>query len=144
MTENQKLGESYLLRIREKEKKYKATLMEIEALEYAASGQGAIRYDKDKVQTSSDPNDRMIEFIQDAIAKRAELEKISIELDELKVSSYQFIKRMANADERIILEWYYINAKPMEEAMRKLCVSERKAYYIRDDALEHFGELLSL
>lgn len=142
MTDNQRTGENYLLKIREKANQYRKLLMEIEPLKCAARGQGAIRYDKDKVQTSA--SNRMEEFITDALLKSAEAEEISAELDELKVNSYRIIRKMSNADERIFLEWYYINDLPMEETIKRIHVSERKAYYIRDDALEHFGELLTL
>lgn len=141
MTENQKAASRYLSSVRAKVKDYNATLLEIEALEYAASGMGAIRYDKEHVDGSSG-KDRLIEFVSDALEKRAEAEELVTELDELKMNCYHIIKKIEDVDERLILEWYYINANPMLEVIRKICMSERKAYYIKENALEHFGELL--
>lgn len=142
MTEVQQAAENYLSSIKDKVKAFQSILLEIEALEYAASGMGAIRYDKEHVDGSSG-EDRLIIFIDDALTKRAEAEAMSITVDELKTKCYQLIKRLPDADERIVLEWLYINARPMQEVMRKISVSERKAYYIKEEALAHFGELLT-
>lgn len=140
MSEKAVKAEKYLRQIRDAGKKLKSLANEIEALEYAASGQGAIRYDKYRVQTS--PSNRMEEFIADAMEKREYLEELTAAVEELKVDAYRNIKKLRDTDERIMLEWYYINATSMENTIRKLAVSERKGYYIRDDALEHLGEVL--
>lgn len=142
MTDNQRRAEQYLGTIRNKVQEYKLMRNEIDALEYAASGMGAIRYDKEHVDGSSG-KDRLVEFVSDALEKRAIAEALLYEIDDLKMNCYRTIKRIKNTDERIVLEWYYINARPMQEIMRKISVSQRKAYYIKDDALEHFGELLN-
>lgn len=140
-TANQERAEQYLKSIREKIKAYQDTLLEIEALEYAAAGVGAIRYDKEHVDGGQDV-DRMFMFATDAVEKRAEAEELLLEVDELKYNCYHYIRKMDNADERIILEWLYINAMTMQEVIRKLYISERKAYNIREDALEHFGAIM--
>lgn len=141
MTENQKTAEKYLLKIRKQSKRLKSLLNEIEALEYAAAGQGAISYEKDRVQKSTDRNIKLVEFMDDIINKKNEFDEVEAELDELKITSYHIIKKIENIDERIILEWYYINAKSMEEIIKKISVSERKAYYLREEALESFGTI---
>lgn len=141
MTENQLQAEKKLIVIKNKMGDFRNISLEIEALEYAASGMGAIRYDKEHVDGGS-VEDKKIVFISDALNKRAELEELEAELDELKANCYNLIKQIQDPSERIVLEWYYINDRPMRETMKKIHVSERKAYYIRNDALEHFGELL--
>lgn len=141
MTENQKTAEKYLLKIRKQSKRLKSLLNEIEALEYAAAGQGTISYEKDRVQKSTDRNIKLVEFMDDIINKKNEFDEVEAELDELKITSYHIIKKIENIDERIILEWYYINAKSMEEIIKKISVSERKAYYLREEALESFGTI---
>lgn len=141
MTEEQRKASNYLLGIRDKVRVIQSTAQEIEALEYAASGTGAIRYDKEHVDGGSG-EDRLVIFVSDALEKRADLERLLTEIEELKVKCYQQIKLIPSTDERVFLEWYYINAVPMLDVINKLCVSERKAYYVRDDALQHFGELL--
>lgn len=141
MSDNQERAEQYLKSICEKIKTYQDTLLEIDALEYAASGVGAIRYDKEHVEGGQDV-DRLFMFATDAVEKRAEAEELLLEVDELKTNCYHLIRKMDNAEERIILEWLYINALSMQEVIRRLYISERKAYNIREDALEHFGEIM--
>lgn len=141
MTENQIKAEKHLKSIRDKVKEFKDMLLEIEALEYAAEGIGAIRYDKEHVD-GGQATDRLFIFTSDALEKRAELETLTAEIDELKMNCYHVIRAMKDTDERALLEWHYINAVSMPDITKKLHVSERKAYYIRDDALEHFGEIM--
>ncbi len=141
MTENQRKAEASLNTIREKIKSLQSIEQEIEALEYAAGGQGAIRYDKDRVQ-GGPSEDRMIIFVADALEKRVEKEKLQQEVEDITVECYSIIKRLENTDERVFLEWFYINCRDVEEIMSKINVSERNAYYVRERALEHYGELI--
>ena len=64
MTDKQRKSDRYLLRIRNAEREMKELLYQIEYLRYKASGMGAIRYDKDHVQTS--PEDMVCESIAEA------------------------------------------------------------------------------
>lgn len=142
MTENQKNADHYLSKIKSKAEHLYSLKLEIEALEYAASGATGIRYDKDRVQTSPS-SDRLIIFAADAVERQAEADEIAAELDELKVNAYHIIRQMDNIDERNMLEWVYLQATPMQTVIKRINWSERKVYYIRDDALEHFGEKFS-
>lgn len=139
MTDNQKKAEQYLNQIKTKAEKIFSLKLEIEALEYAASGATGIRYDKDQVQTSP-RGDRLEIFVTDAVERQAEADEVAAELDELKVNAYHIIRQLDNIDERNILEWVYLQATPMQSVVQKMNWSERKVYYLRDDALEHFGE----
>lgn len=143
MTDNQIIAEKYLSQIKSKAEELHSLKLEVEALEYAASGVTGIRYDKDRVQTSSS-GDRLLIFATDAIEKQAEADELSAELDELKVNAYQVIRKLSNTDERNILEWYYLQGSRIQTIIEKMNWSERKVYYIRDDALEHFGELFTI
>lgn len=140
MTENQREADKYLTQIKNKAEKLYSLKLEVEALEYAASGATGIRYDKDRVQTSPS-SDRLAIFAADAIERQAEVDEVSAELDELKVNAYHIIRKMDNIDERNVLEWFYLQAAQMQAIIKKMNWSERKVYYIRDDALEHFGEI---
>lgn len=140
MTENQKKADIFLSQIKEKAEKLFSLRLEVEALEYAASGATGIRYDKDRVQTSPS-NDRLAIFVADAIERQAEADEVAAELDELKATAYHTIRKLDNVDERNILEWFYLQASQMQNIIKQMHWSERKVYYIRDDALEHFGEL---
>lgn len=140
MTDIQKEAENYLLAIRHKGRAVKSLQQEKEALELSASGMSAIRYDKDKVQSS--PINRLEIFMTDIIQKSEEIEELLAELDELKTNAYYLIRQIDNTDARTLLELYYICNVHMIEIIERLHVSERTAYYIKEEALERFGELL--
>lgn len=141
MTENQVKADAYLNQIKIKAEKLFSLKLEIEALEYAASGATGIRYDKEQVQTSP-RGDRLEIFVSDAIERQAEADEIAAELDELKVNAYHIIRQIESIDERNILEWVYLQNTPMQTIVKKMNWSERKVYYLRDDAVEHFGEMM--
>lgn len=141
MTNNQKDAETYLNQIKNKAEKLYSIKLEVEALEYAASGSTGIRYDKERVQTSPS-GDKLAIFASDAIERQAEADELGAEIDELKVNAYHIIRRIDNVDERTILEMFYLQAMQMQTIIEKMNWSERKIYYLRDDALEHFGELM--
>ena len=130
MTENQNKAEAYLKQIRDVERTMKNKRDELEALRYKASGATAIRYDKDKVQTS--PQDYLSMAIMDII----EIEK------QIEEDSASIVRQMKSADQRALIEWFYLNGISMTETADRMNMSERTAYYLRDDALESFGKIM--
>ena len=80
--------------------------------------------------------------MNDIIEKGEEIEELLAELDELKANAYYMIRQIDNTDDRTLLELYYICNVHMIEVIEKLHVSERTAYYIKEDALEKFGMLM--
>lgn len=140
LSENQKAAAAHLNVIRDTEQAINDKLLELEALRYKASGAGAIRYDKVNVQTS--PQNFMEQVICDIAELSAEVEEDRASVDELKGTAYAIIRRMPKADERTLLEWYYLNGLPMAAIMEKMHRSERSVYYLRMDALETYGGLL--
>lgn len=140
MTENQEKAHKYLNKIRDIEKGIKDKELELEALRYKASGAGAIRYDKDRVQTS--PQNFMEMAMCDIIEISAEIEEDRASLEEIEGQAYSIIRRMESDEQRTILEWYYINCVGMGDVATKMYISERTAYYLKDDALESFGLFL--
>lgn len=122
--------------IRESEKKIHQKHLELEALRYKASGAGAIRYDKDRVQTS--PQNYMEMAIADAVEIEKEIDEAEAAIEGKKGEAYSIIRRMEHPDQRAILEWYYLNGFSMVDAAGKLNMSERTAYYLKEDAIEAF------
>lgn len=131
--------EEYLNGLRGKMRKLKVLKAEIEALEYAASGQGAIRYDKERVQSSA--TNKMEKFAIEATEKREAFAQMVQQYDDEKFEAYQIIKRIESNDERVVLEWYYINASSESKVIEKLSVSRRTYYKIKKRAVESFGRL---
>ena len=82
MTEYQIKAEGYLNQIRKIEKLLKNKRDELEALRYKASGAGAIRYDKDHVQTS--PQDYMTMAIADIVEIEKQIKEDEMSVEEQK------------------------------------------------------------
>lgn len=140
MTDNQARASSYLSSIRNIEKRLNNKRLELEALRYKASGAGAIRYDKDRVQTT--PEDFIVKAMNDIIRIEKQIEKEEREAEKKKGKAYSIVRKMDQAEQRIIIEWYYFNGLSMIDAATRMNIAERTAYYLRDDALEGFGKLM--
>lgn len=140
MTDNQQAAELYLNKIRDIEKRIKNKELELEALRWKASGVGAIRYDKDKVQTS--PQNYMEMAMEDITELSAEIEEDKASIEDVKGTAYAIVRLMKEPEQRAMIEWFYLNCIAMNIVCDKMCMSERNAYYLRDDALESFGKLL--
>ncbi len=140
MTHNQEEGLKHLEVIKNLVCSINSKRMEIEALKYQAEGVGAIRYDKDKVQTS--PQNYMEIAMADAIEKEMEIEEALAQLDTLKTDAYMIIKKMEDEDSRTFIINYYLNGIHMLDLISIMHMSERKLYYLREDALESYGCIL--
>ena len=140
MTDNQSKATGYLMVIRNKEKELHDMRLELEALQYRASGAGAIRYDKDHVQTS--PDDYLAMAMADIIALEKKIAAGESRVEKKKGKAYAIVRQMEQPDHRTIIEWYYLNGLSMLETATKMNIAERTSYYLRDDALESFGKLL--
>lgn len=140
MTDNQTKAENYLKAIREVEKNLKSKRDELEALRYKASGAGAIRYDKDRVQTS--PQDYLAMAIVDIVEISKQIDEDEASIEDMKGKAYSIVRQMEKADHRALIEWFYLNGISMTETAEKMHLSERSAYYLKDDALEAFGLIM--
>lgn len=122
--------------IRDFEKEINQKRMELDALRYKASGAGAVRYDKDPVQTS--PEDYMAMAILDIVELEKQIKEAEIKIERTKGEAYAVVRKMDKPDHRAVIEWYYLNGLSMIDTANKLNLSERAAYYLREDALEEF------
>lgn len=137
MTENQKEADKYLSKIRNTEKIILSKQLELEALRWKASGVGAIRYDKDRVQTS--PQNYMEMAIIDVTEIEQEIEEDKASIEDMKGVAYSIVRSMQAPDQRAMIEWFYLNCLSMPDVADKMHMSERNAYYLKCDALESFG-----
>lgn len=137
MTRNQSKAEAFLKRIRTGERTLKTKRDELEALEYKASGSGAIRYDKDHVQTS--PQNYLEMAMEDIIELEKQIKKIEDETEEVKAEAYATVRKLKKPEHRTVIEWFYLNGMSMVQTAERMNMSERTAYYLKDDALEAFG-----
>lgn len=139
--QNRNKAETYLKQIRDKDRALKSKRDELDALRYKASGSGAIRYDKDHVQTS--PQDYLSLAMDDIIKIEKQIEEKEAVLEEMKGKAYTIVRQIQQTDHRIIIEWYYLNGLSMIDTADKMSIAERTAYYLRDDALDSFGKVMS-
>ena len=139
--QNRNKAETYLKRIRDNDRELKSKRDELDALRYKASGAGAIRYDKDHVQTS--PQDFLSMAMDDIIRIEKEIEQIETGLEEMKGKAYAMVRTISQTDHRTIIEWYYLNGLSMNATADRMNIAERTAYYLRDDALEYFGKVMN-
>ena len=128
-----------LKEIRQAEKSISAMMLELEALRYHASGAGAIRYDKDKVQTS--PGDFFSMVMSDIVEIDGRIRQTREEVDLLKTEAYSVIRRMERPEHRAVIELYYLNGLSMARAALQMNMSERSAYYLREDAIREFEKI---
>ena len=140
VSNNYQQAKDFLDKIRLSEEYIKSKEAELDALRYKASGAGAIRYDKDKVQTS--PQSFLEMVMDDIVELSAQIEEDRASMEELLSNAYQIIKRMSDPNQRAVLEWYYIDCVTMEEAADKMYYSRRTIYNLRDQALEEFGRVM--
>ncbi len=101
---------------------------------------GAIRYDKDKVQTSHNADS-----ISDTVAKVMELEeKINGDIDklvELKSVAREKIERMENEIEKVILYKRYFGNESFENIAVECGYSWRWIHKLHNDALKNFDKI---
>ena len=125
--------------IRDAEKIINAKKLELDALRYKASGAGAIRYDKDRVQTS--PQDYLAMAMDDIIKIEGQIEAEQKEVEQMRADAYRIVRRMENVDHRTVLEWFYLNGLSMANTALQMNMSERSAYYLKEDAIAAFSNI---
>ena len=125
--------------IRDAEKNINNKRLELEALRYKASGAGAIRYDKDKVQTS--PQDYMTMAVADLVEIEKQIREAETDIEDIKGQAYIIVRQMREPEQRAVIEWYYLNGLSMIDTAERLNLSERSAYYLREDALKAFESI---
>lgn len=139
MTNNQKKADKYLSQIRDASKELTELIFRIDFLRYKASGAGAIRYDKDRVQTS--PEDMVCEAISEAVYLEGKLSNRHKQLKAMREHTEKIIALWADNNARMI-EVYYLNHGSMVDVARQIKCSDRQAYRIRDNALEQFSKYI--
>ena len=125
--------------IRDNERSINAMRLELEALRYKASGVGAIRYDKDRVQVS--PQDYMTMALADVLELEKRISEQIDNIEEMKGQAYIIVLKIEAPEQRAIIEWYYLNGLSMIDTAERLNMSERSAYYLREDALKSFESI---
>lgn len=139
MTKNQERADKYLRQIKNADKEITEMILKISYLKYKASGCGAIRYDKDRVQTS--PQDMMCEAVTEAVSLERKMSSRHKELMEARRHAEEVIE-LWNDKMALLISVYYLDNKNMSDVERQIRCSNSTAHRIKRDALERFSRYM--
>lgn len=139
MTDKQIKANKYLSQIRNASRELTELIFRIDYLRYKASGAGAIRYDKDHVQTS--PEDMVCQSITEAVELENELTNRHKQLLSMKEHTEKVIALWSDNNAKFI-EIYYLNHGSMTSAAEQIGCSHRQIYRIKFSALDEFSKHL--
>lgn len=136
------LNETYdfLMQIRRKEIIIRRKEMQRDELR-ACLLPGAIRYDRDKVQST--PTDKMADIIVRVDELDREIERLKLEKAQAIIEISDVIEKLGNDKEKAVLTAFYIKAASMEAVAGIVCYSVRHTYLLRKQGVEHLKEVLS-
>lgn len=137
MNKNQGRADKYLSQIKNADKEITEMILKISFLRYKASGAGAIRYDKDSVQTS--PQDMMCEAITEVVCLEEEMTSRHKALMNARRHTEDIIQLWGGDNQAKFIDIYYLNNGNMSDVARQIKCSDRTAYRIKLDALERFS-----
>jgi len=140
MTANQQKADHYLMQIRNADKEMRQIFEQIQFLRYKASGMGAIRYDKDHVQTS--PEDMVCECIAQAVQLENKLFARNRKLHDSLTHTNEILQLWNDNNNARLITIYYLNHGSMGDVAERIGCSSRNAYFIKLKALEEFSKHL--
>lgn len=101
---------------------------------------GAVRYDRDKVQST--PTDKMSDVMARVDELDREIEQLRREKASLIIEIGDAIERLEDDNEKTVLTEFYIARAPMTQAADAINYSVRRAYDFRKRGVIHLGEVL--
>lgn len=101
---------------------------------------GAIRYDREKVQSA--PTDKMADVIARVDELGREIEQLRREKASLVIVTSDAIEKLEDDNEKTVLTEFYIARAPMTQAADAINYSVRRAYDFRKRGVVHLGEVL--
>ena len=141
MTEGQRIADKFLKVIKDEDKTIRDMINKLDYLKYKAAGGGAIRYDKDHVQTT--PEDILSSSMAEAVDLERKIRQKKYEITERRIKASKIIHSWEDTEGLImgfILIVYYMENGTMQDAAKIIGRSERHAYRMKLDALERFGK----
>lgn len=130
---------TFLQQIRRKETEIRRKQLQYDELKNCLLPE-AIRYDVDRVQSSSeDPMGRIFSELDDLERQIAELKAEKAGLISLVAGA---IEQLEDDFEKTVLAEFYIGRRSMRDVARAIGYSPRRAYYFRKQGVLHLSTLL--
>lgn len=129
----------YLMQIRKTEYAIKRKQLRCEELR-SCLGAKALRYDKDRVQTS--PTDKVSEIISKVADLDEQIEQLQEEKAMLIIEIGDTIEQLPDDNEKTVLAEFYIGRVPMVQVAEIINYSVRRTYYFRKQGVIHLGEII--
>lgn len=101
---------------------------------------GAVRYDRDKAQST--PTDKMSDVMARVDELDREIEQLRREKASLIIEIGDAIEKLEDDNEKTVLTEFYIARAPMTQAADAINYSVRRAYDFRKRGVIHLGEVL--
>lgn len=101
---------------------------------------GAVRYDRDKVQST--PTDKMSDVMARVDELDREIEQLRREKASLVIEISDAIEKLEDDNEKTVLTEFYIARAPMTQAADAINYSVRRAYDFHKRGVIHLGEVL--
>ena len=140
MTEGQKKADNFLKAIKNEDQTIRDMITKIEYLKYRAAGGGAIRYDKDHVQTT--PEDILSSSMAEAVDLERKIREKKYEIGARRIKANKILYSWEDTEGLMlayVLIIYYMENGTMRDVATRLDRSERQAYRMKLDALERFN-----
>lgn len=133
-------GKSLMKSIEKTRREIKMLLEQIERYRHLAEQVTAIRYDKDKVQTSPE-GDRMVDIIAKIDEKTDELKDKIYNLQLLEEDAIGYLVQIKKEHERV-LSLHYFDDVGWQEVASIMGYHDKYIYEIRDKALEELDDVI--
>lgn len=143
MTEGQKKADNFLKAIKNEDQTIRDMITKIEYLKYKAAGGGAIRYDKDHIQTT--PEDILSSSMAEAVDLERKIREKKYEIGARRIKANKILYSWEDTEGLMlayVLIIYYMENGTMRDVATRLDRSERQAYRMKLEALELFSKEL--
>ena len=140
MTEGQKKADNFLKAIKNEDQTIRDMINKLNYLKYKAAGGGAIRYDKDHVQTT--PEDILSSSMAEAVDLERKIREKKYEIGARRIKANKILYSWEDTEGLMlayVLIIYYMENGTMRDVATRLDRSERQAYRMKLDALERFN-----
>lgn len=130
-------AKEYLKQLNILEAKYKCKCEEVHDLRLLATSTGALRYDKERVQTSND-GDQIVNAVIKIIEAENEALRLAIELADTKQEIVERIVNLDDGNHIRLLCLYYVRNYKLEEVANKMHFSFDWTRHLHKEALAAF------